>query len=498
MASVQPIDEVLATLEAAVEHRQFNHAEFFKPYPKQRAFFTFGAVKRERMLFGANQSGKTECGAFETACHLTGHYPKWWKGRRFDHPVRAWAAGDTSLNVRDTQQKKLCGEPGVDESFGTGMIPRACFVDKPTLSRGVSDAFDTIQVQHYNPEGTPDGISVLKFKSYEQGRLKFQGETLDFVWTDEECPMNIYTEILARITATRGFVFGTFTPLKGRTALVDRFQNEEDEQRAYLTMSLYECGHMTPEDIAEVVKGYPIHEREARINGVPMQGAGRVFPYDELLISEPSMPADRIPAYWKKLWAVDFGIGHPFAAVLLIQDPETGIIHIHHTIRVQAKPGEAGGLPINHASAMRAVGAMVPVAWPHDGNARDKGSGVTLAASYRKEGLRMLGSHATFREGGYSTEAGILEMDNLMQNGRLKVGQHLGDWFEEYRNYHREVDLTGLSKIVKMNDDLMSATRIGIMQIRSAQPVPLGHKLVSRRPDEGIASGLDFDVFGGR
>jgi phage terminase large subunit-like protein len=127
-------------------------------------------------------------------------------------------AGETSLLARDVQQKKLCGEPGVESAFGTGLIPKEAFADKPSLARGVTDAYDTIQVKHKS-----GGISVGRFKSYEQGRAKFQGETLDFVWFDEEPPLDIYTEGLTRTNASGGIVFVTFTPLLGMSKVVKRF-----------------------------------------------------------------------------------------------------------------------------------------------------------------------------------------------------------------------------------------------------------------------------------
>src|SRR5215207_9666216 len=63
----------------------------YRPYPKQGAFHAAGAAHRERLLMAGNQLGKTYCGAAETAIHLTGRYPEWWEGRRWDRPVRAWA-----------------------------------------------------------------------------------------------------------------------------------------------------------------------------------------------------------------------------------------------------------------------------------------------------------------------------------------------------------------------------------------------------------------------
>jgi hypothetical protein len=132
MVTAQPaktdaeLRELVETLEAAVYRKRYGgQILFFEPYPRQREFFDMGATRRERLLIAGNQNGKTHAGGFEAALHLTGEYPAWWKGRRFDKPTKGWIAGETSLAVRDIQQKKLCGEPGVDEAFGSGMIPKA-------------------------------------------------------------------------------------------------------------------------------------------------------------------------------------------------------------------------------------------------------------------------------------------------------------------------------------------------------------------------------------
>jgi hypothetical protein len=65
-------------------------------YPKHMAFFKAGASHMERAAIAANRIGKTwGIGGFETTLHLTGDYPEWWEGRRFDHPIEAWVAGET-------------------------------------------------------------------------------------------------------------------------------------------------------------------------------------------------------------------------------------------------------------------------------------------------------------------------------------------------------------------------------------------------------------------
>jgi|CXWL01.1.fsa_nt_gi phage terminase large subunit-like protein len=470
---------LLDTLEAAAARRKNRRIDFFTPYPKQQEFFDLGSSKRERLLIAGNQLGKSEAGAAEVVYHLTGEYPDWWLGRRWDRAVKGWAAGETGLVVRDVQQKKLCGEPGVVDSLGTGMIPKSSFTDKPTLARGVTDAFDSIQVRHKS-----GGISILRFKSYEQGRAKFQGDTLDFVWCDEEPDLEIYSECLTRVTATKGMVFITFTPLKGKSDVVNRFLSQPSPDRGHVTMTIYDALHILPEERQTIIDGYPAHERDARVNGIPILGGGRIFPYEESLIAEDALTY--VPAHWVKMWGIDFGIDHPFAAVLGLWDKDNDVIHIHYALRMT---GENNNLPVNHAAAMKPVAVNVPVAWPQDGTQRDKGSGEVLAQSYKKAGLRMLPEPAMWEEGGNSTEAGILEMQQRFTTGRLKVARHLAEWWEEFRLYHRKD-----GQIVKVHDDLLSATRVFVMAKRHAKVATLGGTKASKKPGTEIARDVDFDL----
>src|ERR1700683_538250 len=115
--SLAELKETLAVLEAIDYRKTYQQFFYFEPYEKQKAFFALGSSKRERLLTAGNQQGKTHAGGFETACHLLGTYPSWWTGRRFTHATKGWICGETSVAVRDNQQKKLCGEAGVDELF---------------------------------------------------------------------------------------------------------------------------------------------------------------------------------------------------------------------------------------------------------------------------------------------------------------------------------------------------------------------------------------------
>lgn len=184
-------------------------------YPKHLSFFAAGTKHRERIFIAANKIGKTEgVGGYEVTCHMTGRYPRWWEGRRFDKPVKVWACGDTSKTVREILQDKMLGPVG---NFGTGMIPGdalAHTVNKP----GVPEAVEIVYVRHVSGDN-----SVLTFKSYDQRREAFQGTDMDIIWLDEEPPMDIYSECLLRTMVTNGLILLTFTPLQGLTELVLSF-----------------------------------------------------------------------------------------------------------------------------------------------------------------------------------------------------------------------------------------------------------------------------------
>jgi phage terminase large subunit-like protein len=458
-------------------------------YPKAHEFFELGATCRERLLKAANQSGKSFNAAIEIAYHLTGRYPRWWKGHRFTKPITAWVCSETAIMLRDVMQKLLFGEPGDPEALGSGTVALDLITDKPSMARGHTDAFDTVRVKHVS-----GGTSVIRFRSYQAGREAFQGVTLDLIVFDEEPPLDVYAEGITRITATNGRALMVYTPMGGPGEVTRRFTQEASPDRAIVKMSLYDIanspgGHLTLEQVEAIKRNSLPHEMRTRVYGEDMQGEGSVFPIDEESIIEP--PIVNVPPHWFKIWGIDFGINHPFAAVLLLYDSDADLVHVHHCIRLK------GQTPLQHAVPMKAIGADVVVAYPSDGDNREMGTGDPLARLYRDQDLRMLPSHATFEDKTKSTERGILEIWQRMTTGRFKVASTQLPWFEEFRGYHRKNN-----QIVKLYDDLMSATRIGIMALRFAKQGPLG----SRRPprltnaqlnsDEAIRARCDFDLFG--
>ncbi len=444
-------------LAMEIERRQrTNRLRFYTPYRKQVEFHKAGAAYRERLFMAGNQLGKTLSGAAEAAMHLSGQYPDWWPGRRWDRPITMMAGSESYELTRDGVQRLLVGPPLSEEDWGTGYIPKAAILET-TRRSGVSGSLDSITVRHAS-----GGASTLLLKGYDQGRSKWQANTVDYVWFDEEPPEDVYLEGITRTNATGGSIAVTFTPLKGMSTVVARFimpgEDEGAKYRTVTTMTIDDADHYSAEERARIIASYPAHEREARTKGIPSLGSGRIFPVSEESITVSPF---EIPKHWVRIGGLDFGWDHPFGAVEIAWDRDADIIFVTKEYR------EREATPLIHSGALKPWGSWLPWAWPHDGLQHDKGSGEQLAAQYRGHGLNMLPERATFDDGTNGVEAGIADMLDRMQTGRWKVFSTCTNWFEEFRLYHRKD-----GKIVKERDDVISASRYALMMKRFAKVKP--------------------------
>jgi hypothetical protein len=232
-------------------------------------------------------------------------------------------------------------------------------------------------------------------------------------------------------------------------------------------MTIDDAEHYTPEERDAIVAAYPPHEREARAKGIPVLGSGRIFPVAEETIScEPF----KLPRYWPRIGALDFGWDHPSAAVELAWDTEADVVYVSKAHRASQQT------PAMQSITLKPWGDWLPWAWPRDGRRETlEGAGIALAKQYREHGLNMLSTHAQFTDGSVSVEAGLMEMLDRMQSDRFKVFNTLLPWFEEFRLYHRKDGV-----VVKLRDDLMSATRYGVMMLRDAVVDPAEFRAVKR------------------
>lgn len=427
---------------------------------KHKAFFDAGARYNERTFMAGNRCGKSIAGAFEAACHATGDYPVWWTGRTFDSPTHGWAVGSTARATRDTAQKELIGPIG---AWGTGMIPKDRIGKFWALS-GVPQGIDVIQVKHKS-----GGWSTIGFKNYEQPLAAFYGTALEWAWLDEECPQDVYNEILIRTMTTNGLVFNTFTPLKGLTPQVVRFleqadylegakrilslpsAKDEDEgedarleeiksksKKAVIQAGWDDAAWLSEESKEQMLADTPPHLREARRLGMPAMGSGNVYPISlESILVEPF----HIPDYFKKLFALDVGWNRT-AALWAAIDPQTDTVYIYdeHYLGEEAPP--------IHAAAIRNRGTWIPGVIDPASRGRSQVDGKQLRQQYKDLGLNL---HDAIN----NVDAGIQATWQRMTTGNLKVFNTLPNFAKEFVLYRRDEK----GRIIKENDHLMDCLR---------------------------------------
>ena len=206
-------------------------------------------------------------------------------------------------------------EEEADEDWQINLFDQACLLLEQmadatrqlVTARGIADLLDIIKVRHES-----GGTSLIALKSYLSGREKFQGETLDWIWFDEEPPADIYTEGLTRTNVGNGPVWMTFTPLQGVSEVVRRFLHERSPDRQVVSMTIDDVDHYAEDEKRRIIASYPEHEKEARVKGIPVLGSGRIFPIAEERIA---IEHRDIPPHWPRIGGMDFGWDRPFAAI---------------------------------------------------------------------------------------------------------------------------------------------------------------------------------------
>lgn len=455
--SLEQKERMLELLKAKADNVRFNRLGAFKPYKYQRKYIAASSSYTTRFLMAANRIGKSELAAFEVACHATGLYPDWWEGRKFDKPIRILCAGVSNATVRDIMQDKLIGEPTDRSKWGEGFLPRSCFgPDSTSRKAGVPDAVSTIMVKHVT-----GGNSKIVFQSYESGKEAFMGTSYQFINLDEEPPEEIYSQALRAVVDCNGIITITATPENGLTGLVRRFINDIQKGQYLQNATWDDAPHLTKDARETILAGLPEHERKMRSLGIPSMGSGLIYPISEESVSVESIT---IPSHWPRISGIDFGYEHNFAWVRAAWDREADIIYITDCYRKNHVT------PDVHVQAIQQRGGRSnPTAWPQDGLAAEKGTGLALKLQY-SGGLYLLPepfknpADPVTGKANNSVEAGIMAILERMQTGRLKIFSHLEDVFEELRMYHRKE-----GKIVKSCDDIMDAFRYCVQSVNHAQ-----------------------------
>lgn len=257
---------------------RYNQLKYFRPFEHQRRFFATAGSDR-RGILAANRIGKTVSTCYETAMHLTGQYPAWWTGHRFDGAITAMVAGEGWSQVAMVLQNELLGTQDVKikENIGTGAIPLASIIQETMRSDGANCM--GVEIRH-----TSGAKSYLLFANYTQEVRQMQGFKLNLAVFDEQPPDDFFSEIVTRTATTQGKILCSFTPLKGLNGLVSKFWNRE-QGYDFIRVAWTDVPEYDPWGEAfllqstrdQLERDYLPHEREARIAGKPVMGQGAVF-----------------------------------------------------------------------------------------------------------------------------------------------------------------------------------------------------------------------------
>lgn len=305
IARIHKINEIINTRKKYDTLSRYNSGE--KVHHKQMAFHK--CLKRNRWVFGGNRSGKTECGAVEAVWMARGIHPF----RPNRQNVFGWVVSVSYEVQRDVAQSKILHylppEWIEDIIMHTGT--------KSSPSVGV---IDTIVVR--NVFG---GLSKIGFKSADQGREKFQGTSLDFVWFDEEPPFDIYEECKMRVLDRKGELFGTMTPLKGLTWVYDEIylNKYENSEIFYIQMEWADNPFLDPEEITLLTSGMSAESLSSRRYGHFQSHNGLVYPEfaPDIHIIDPFT----VPTDWQDTICIDPGLKNPLSAHFYCMDYDSNI-----------------------------------------------------------------------------------------------------------------------------------------------------------------------------
>lgn len=272
-----------------------------KVHKKQMAFHKCN--KKNRWVFGGNRSGKTECGAVETVWLARGNHPY-----KENKPVSAWVVSLSRQVQRDVAQEKILH------------YLRPDWIEKIVMSSGRQDSAESGIIDFILVRNVFGSLSKIGFKSCDQGREKFQGSSLDFVWFDEEPPLDIYQECRMRVLDRKGMIFGTMTPLKGLTWVYNTiYLNENNDPEVWhIEMEWADNPYLDKDEIEAMTRSLSKEELECRRYGKFMQNGGLVYSeFDENI--HVIDPFD-VPKEWQDNISIDPGLNNPLSAHWYCED----------------------------------------------------------------------------------------------------------------------------------------------------------------------------------
>lgn len=301
MKNIRNLLQKLSQINSELDRRNYKKLASYNTgkiiHKKQLEFHK--NLKRNRWVFGGNRTGKTECGAVECIWLARGIHP--YRENRGD--VQGWVVSLSTKVQKEVSQDKILKY--LNKSWIHSIIMKTGSKGSPNFG-----VIDSIVIN--NVFG---GKSVISFKSCEEGREKFQGTSLDFVWFDEEPPKDIYEECMMRVIDKSGDIFGTMTPLKGLTFIYDQiYLNPTSDPEIFCMFMEWSDNPFLPKkEVERLTASMSEEELENRRYG-RFVGLSNSLVYKEFSESVNVIEPFAVPCEWQETISIDPGLSNPLSA----------------------------------------------------------------------------------------------------------------------------------------------------------------------------------------
>lgn len=462
------LEDELKRREGRPSLKHYNNGD--KVHLKQLAFHQCG--KRNRWVFGGNRSGKTECGAVECIYMARGIHPY----RENKPNVEGWVVSLSYEVQRDVAQRKILSYLSPDWIEDIYMTSGR----KGSPEYGV---IDTIVIK--NVFG---GTSKISFKSCDQGREKFQGTSLDFVWFDEEPPFDIYEECRMRVFDKCGDIWGTMTPLKGLTWVYEQiYRNSEDDEVWHICMEWADNPFLSKKEIARLSSALTKDSIESRRYGHFSTGEGLV--YTEFRPDVHVIAPFFVPYEWKDAIAIDPGLNNPLACLFFAVDFDDNVYVI-------AEHYESGKDIDYHANAIHRLASQLD--WHRDAKGRLRAYIDSAASQKTLASIKSVADLFYERDIVVNTKvnkdmfSGIARVKSYFKKNKLFIFENCVNLIRELKGYWwGEGDLPK-----KKDDHALDALRYYLMTKPSQEDETPKEKSLIERDKEKLAKKLNRGIRG--
>jgi len=384
--------EILRLKQEKEENYRKRRLWFWKPSPKQMAFFEHSLTKR-RAGFCGNRFGKSTLGVIEDICWMIGFRPFFPEG----HPLRYAGIprhGVKGLVVAEEWDK-------VKEIFTN---------DDSKERQGKFFEFmpeDYIKKVHRNEKGIVDQItvsveldgatreSIVYFdtvKSFKQAPASFESSDWDFIHIDEPVMNELWIAVSRGLIDRGGYSWWLLTPIKEVWMYNEILENTVKQPNLFwwFEATMDDNPTLTEEDKELYLSQLPDDQRAARRAGKPLAYGRLVFgSYDQDYHvvegvgswPEPAKP----PKSSMVIFAVDTHPQTPHAGLFIAINPDNSI-DIYDEIYEKGKISALCKVILNKCNGCRVhYGLCEPAAWNED-----QGSGVNYADMFAVGGVDVI------------------------------------------------------------------------------------------------------------